>query len=94
MINLSDETSTERGDHDQSKEEDLNFEAPLSSNLRRKHKQPFKEAQTAPPVTPVLTKQRARRCPARHHYQLHHPAHHHYYQGQEGQKRQTTQGCG
>ena len=28
MINLSDETSTERSDHDQNKEEDLCFEAP------------------------------------------------------------------
>ena len=94
MINLLDETSTKRGDHDQSKEEDLSFDAPLSSNLRQKHKQPFTEAQTAPPVTPVLTKQSARQCPARHHYQLHHPAHHPHYQGQEGQKRQTTQGYG
>ena len=49
MINLSDETSTERSDHDQNKEEDLCFDAPLSSNLRWKRKQPFQEAQTAPP---------------------------------------------
>ena len=34
----------------------------------------------------MLTKQSARRCPARHHYQLHHPAHHHHYQGQEGKQ--------
>ena len=48
-----DETSTEGSDHDQSEEKDLSFDAPLSSSLRRKRKQPLKEAQTAPPVTRV-----------------------------------------
>ena len=48
-----DETSTEGSDHDQSEEEDLSFDAPLSSSLRQKRKQQLKEAQTAPPVTPV-----------------------------------------
>ena len=47
------ETSTEGSDHDQSEEEDLSFDAPLSSSLRQKRKQPLKEAQTVPPVTPV-----------------------------------------
>ena len=48
-----DETSTEGSDHDESEEEDLRFDAPLSSSLRRKRKQPLKETQTVPPVTPV-----------------------------------------
>ena len=33
-----DETSTEGSDHDESEQEDLSFDAPLSSSLRRKHK--------------------------------------------------------
>ena len=53
-----DETSTEGSDHDQSEEEDLSFDAPLSSSLRRKRKQPLKEAQTAPPLTPVHKRKR------------------------------------
>ena len=53
-----DETSTEGSDHDQSKEEDLSFDAPLSPSLRRKRKQPLKEAQTARPLTPVKKRKR------------------------------------
>ena len=53
-----DEISTEGSDHDQSEEEDLRFDAPLSSSLRRKRKQPLKEAQTAPPLTPVNKRKR------------------------------------
>ena len=48
-----DETSTGESDHDQSEEEDLSFDVPQSFSLRRKRKQPLKEAQTAPPVTRV-----------------------------------------